>query len=92
MQNTATVCIKSEMLLHLQSSHIFSLVVFKENIKVLSQTGCRRWRRRLCQYHHAQTLTFSNIAVITEDFYLKLKTIKRETHTSRRGNLQFFST
>ena len=38
-------------------------------------------------------LTFSNISVITEDIYLKLRvlfTIKRGTHTKRGGNPPFF--
>ena len=47
---------------------IFSLAVFEENIKVLSKP-CRR--RRLC----AKTLTFSNISIITEDIYLKLRLV-----------------
>ena len=42
-----------------------------------------------------QKLTFSNISVITEDIYLKLRvvfTIKRGTHTSSGGNPPFFLT
>ena len=43
----------------------------------------------------AKTLTFSNISVITEDIYLKLRvlfTIKRGTHTSRGDNPPIFLT
>ena len=48
---------------------IFSLAVFEENIEVLSSP----WRQLgRC---HAKTLTFSNISVITEDIYLKLRVV-----------------
>ena len=42
----------------------------------------------------AKTLTFSNISVITEDIYLKLRivTIKRGTHTNSGGNPPIFLT
>ena len=45
-------------------------------------------------HRHAKTLTFSNISVITDHSYLKLRlivSIKRGTHTSRGGNPQNFS-
>ena len=41
-----------------------------------------------------QKLTFSNISVITEDIYLKLRIVvyyQKGTHTNRGGNIQFFS-
>ena len=44
--------------------NIFSSAVFEENLEVLSLPWCR-----------AKTLTFSNISVITEDIYLKLRVI-----------------
>ena len=48
---------------------IFSSAAFDENFKVLSQPCCLlRWR-------HVKTLTFSNISVITEDIYLKLRLV-----------------
>ena len=53
---------------------IFSSAVFKESIKILSQPCHRRG--------HAKTLTFSNISVITEDIYLKL----RQVVSYQKGN------
>ena len=47
---------------------IFSSAVFEENFEVLSWP----WRRRR---RLAKTLTFSNISVITEDIYLKLRIV-----------------
>ena len=61
-----------------------SSAVFEENVEVLSLP----WRRR-----RAKTLTFSNISVITEDIYLKLRVVvhyQRGTHTSKGGNPPFF--
>ena len=46
-----------------------SSAVFEENVALLSQP----WRRRL--RHRAKTLTFSNISVIIEDIYLKLRVV-----------------
>ena len=48
--------------------NIFSSAVFEGNVEVLSQPW-RWWRRR------AKTLTFSNISVITEGIYLKLRVV-----------------
>ena len=49
---------------------IFSSAVFEKNVKVLSKLCCQRQR-----LHRANTLTFSNISVITEDIYLKLRIV-----------------
>ena len=46
----------------------FSSAVFEENVEILSYPWRRRRRR-------AKTLTFSNISVITEDIYLKLRLV-----------------
>ena len=50
---------------------MFSSAVFEENVEVLSYP-CRR-RRCLHRRHRSKSLTFSNLSVITEDIYLKLK-------------------
>ena len=55
---------------HADDITVISSAVFKENIEVLSQP----WHRRR-QRHHAKTSTFSNISVITEDIYLKLRVV-----------------
>ena len=55
--------------LHRNQFQVFSLAVFKENVEVLSKPWHRQRQRR------AKTLTFSNISVITEDIYLKLRIV-----------------
>ena len=75
---------------NMTSFQYFSSAVFKENVKVLSQPCRSQWWR--C--HHAKTSTFSNISIITEDIYLKLRLVvyyERGTHTSRANTLTFFS-
>ena len=51
---------------------LISSAVFKENVEVLSWSWPRCRRRR---HRHAKTLTSSNISVITEDIYLKLRLV-----------------
>ena len=56
------------MTLHLNS--LISSAVFEENVEVLSYP----WRRRQLR-HRGKTLTFSNISVINEDIYWKLRIV-----------------
>ena len=52
-------------------SYPFELSCFQRNSKVLLQPW-HCWRRQCCCHHGAETLTFCNVSVISEDIYLKL--------------------
>ena len=55
-----------------QELFVFSSAVFEENVEVLS-SRCRHRRLRLRR--RAKILSFSNIAVYTEDISLKLRLV-----------------
>ena len=66
----------------LESSDFFAQLFWKKMSRYCHSPGVVIGEVVVIVHHHAKTLTFSNISVITEDIYLKL----REVVHYQKGN------